>query len=225
MKIKEYSSMAVGGTSLVVPFQVPESVEEFDQNAKRSGACLEEAINNVVYRGSLASWRDLFLHGVDVGGATEIKGVEQKTGIQRKTKTVELSTKNEDGSHKFTEAWDETEANYFKRVCAETARNNSQTLEAVVALFQPVATEVAGRVPFDASESEKRAPTSKTPPKDFLRAAQTAIDAGKGEILASILTNKLGKTVLATVEALGFGMKEDEDNEKRARRESLLASL
>jgi len=132
MKTKEYSSLG-----LKVPFEVPETVEEFDTNAKRVGACLDEAINNVIYRGSLAEFRDEFC-----------SKLEAQTSIERNTEPVMKDGKPvvKDGAE--VTRYSETEGDYVKRVCA------TKNVEADS--FQTLANEVANATKFDASAAERK---------------------------------------------------------------------
>ena len=76
---------------LNVNLSVPSTVEEFDSLAKNSGTCLIEAIRNVVYRGQLADFRSILLHGCDevkdeATGEIKthaIKGMDELYGIER----------------------------------------------------------------------------------------------------------------------------------------------
>ena len=159
MKTAKYSSLG-----LDVNLSVPETVEEFDQNAGKPGACLSEATNNVVYRGSLADFRYHFLHGVDqkeidadkdhkqfVEGTTPIQGVEALTKIERKTVPV-LDKAGKpvvrDGVEVETFDPEDSEAKYFKRVLAETKTEATA--------YQSVADAVAKALVFDASASERK---------------------------------------------------------------------
>lgn len=122
-------------------------------NAKRAGACLDEAINNVVYRGSLAEFRDVFLHGraADADkGITALSGIEDITGIERKTKPVLKDGKPVVKDGVEASVYDETESDYFKRVVAEKGGEATQ--------FQSVADEIAAAIAFDASARERKAP-------------------------------------------------------------------
>lgn len=136
MKTKTYSSLGLN-----VTLSVPESVEEFDQNAKRSGACLDEATNNVVYRGSLAEFRDSFC-----------EKLSEQSGVSRLTKSS--GKKDADGNDILVYA--ESEAEYAKRVAAE------KNVE--VSTFQPLADEVAASITFDAAARERKAPAPKKLP-------------------------------------------------------------
>lgn len=159
MKKVEYSSLG-----LALNLSVPDSVEEFDKNAKRAGACLGEATNNVVYRGMLADFRYYFLHGISqadldadkenklfVKGTKPIKGVDDETGIARKElPVIDSKTKQpkmKDGKPVTIFDPEDSEAAFFKRVCAEKGLKPEA--------FQAKANEVAAALVFDASETEK----------------------------------------------------------------------
>jgi len=60
MVTKSFDSLGVS-----IKLSVPETVEEFNKlDAARPNACLDEAINNVVYRGALAEFRSKFVEEV-----------------------------------------------------------------------------------------------------------------------------------------------------------------
>lgn len=128
MKTAEYKT----NTGLVFKHEVPSSVEEFDQNAKKAGACLEEATNNVVYRSSLAEFR-----------ASMCEKLEEKYKEPRKTK---VSGKNKAGEDIVVFA--ETENDYIERVAA------LQKVE--VTSFQALADEVSKSISFDASATVRK---------------------------------------------------------------------
>lgn len=157
MKTETYSSLG-----LELNLSVPTTVEEFDQNAKKQGACLAEATNNVVYRGMLASFRYHFLHGVSEkdltddkehkvlkAGTKPIKGVEEVSGIDRKTIPVMKDGKQVVRDGQPVEAFDpeDSEAKYFKRVCA------AKGVEA--SAFKSIADAVSTALVFDASATER----------------------------------------------------------------------
>jgi hypothetical protein len=80
---------------LEFPVEVPETVDEFDKLAGRSGAALDEAIMGVIYRGHLNRIRPAFL-----------KLVEDESGVPR-----EVIGSDEKGKDLL-----EKDANYFNRV-------------------------------------------------------------------------------------------------------------
>lgn len=158
MKKVKYSSL---GNE--IELSVPSDVAEFDTNAKRVGACLDEATNNVVYRGMLANYRYYFLHGISqvdidedkeskifVKGTKPVKGVEELTGIDRKTVPVldkEGKPKTKDGQPVETFDPNDSEARYFARVCAEKNVKPES--------FASTAKAVADALVFDASETAR----------------------------------------------------------------------
>lgn len=128
MKKVEYKT----NTGVIFKHEVPDSVAEFDRNAKKEGACLEEATNNVVYRSSLAEFR-----------AAMCEKLESLHGVERKTK---VSGKNKAGEDIVVFA--ETENDYIERVAAE------KKLEA--STLQSIGDEVAATIIFDASASVRK---------------------------------------------------------------------
>lgn len=169
MKTKEYTSLGV-----TVPFAVPESVDEFDKNAKRSGACLDEATNNVIYRGSLAEFRDLLIHGRDAVPATDsspavpaFKGLETLTMQPRKVKTEKKGDKE-------IETYDESEQEYINRVFGHRDTWN----DVVPTQLASTAKAAAVLVAFDASATERKA---KAPAKLAEKWKTTALDFLNGK--------------------------------------------
>ena len=77
------------GLEVTVP--VPESVEEFDKLAGKSGACLESACNNVIYRSILAQFRRKLVVVVE-----KVSGIKRELIDSGKTKKV----KQDDGTEK-----------------------------------------------------------------------------------------------------------------------------
>lgn len=160
-----------------VSMSVPETVEEFNALAKAKDGqnpCLDEAVNNVKYRGWNAEFRDIFLHGRTADAANNvaaIDGVEQTTGIDRKTVAVEKDGKPVLKDGVAVEKYDETEGEYFKRVCAE------KNVEP--ASFASLAQSVADQIAFDPSATERKPTAPKKLPKDILEKATAKV--GQGE--------------------------------------------
>lgn len=211
-----------------LPYQVPATVEEFDTLAGKIGACLEEAVNNVVYRIVLADFRSGFLHGFHIGEgdeAIEITGVEEITGIKRREKEsgrVDSETKEP------IMVYDETESDYWKRVCIDVAKQNTEqnndgpkTPEAVALSFRPVALEVLAAIEFNPRRKEKLQAGPKKIAKTYLAVAQKLVDAGNGAATAAKLASKLGIEVQATVESIARAIAEDKRRQKA--KEDLMA--
>lgn len=170
---------------------VPESIEEYDSLAKRQGACLDDAINSTLYRGTFAMFRDLFLHGQEAdeaNGITAFEGVESITGIERKTKEVKSGDKT-------TTVYDETEGNYWKRVIAEKFGGDADKAKAE---FAAVAQEAMNRAEFDPSIAERKSSGPKTVAKQYVSIATDAVNAGKGQKLADMLAAHLGRAISLT---------------------------
>lgn len=194
---------------------------------------LAEATSNVWYRGTAAEGRDLFLHGSDEekddkGVVTKParKGLDDVTGIQRKTITVTLQSKNADGTAKTVERWDpaDSEQKYFNRVCAELVKVGKHAdLDAAKASFAPFLQECIDLVEFDAAKAPPSEKKAKGVPAVFTTAATNAIAKGNGAKLAKFLRKALGRDVAETVEELAKAMKEDDDNQRTKRQQELSA--
>lgn len=176
-----------------LPLSVPASVEEFDQLAKRSGAALDEANKNVIYRSTLAEFRDSFLHGYDAvkdeaGNVVTdgFEGIEKRTGIERKTKVKKPEVKDADGKVTQQEvlAFDETEEDYYDRVLASlVSKGDYASIDAARASFEPLAIQVLGSIAFDPSKTERKAGPRVTP-KQWNDVATAMVDAWKEKLTA-----------------------------------------
>lgn len=208
MKTQQFKTLG-----LLVKLFVPSTVEEFDANAKRAGACLEEATNNVIYRGSLAELRDLIIHGreeVKVDGkvtVTAFKGLEDITGIARKTKKVKSGKEQ-----KEVEVYDETEGEYIERVVAEK--------KVELTTFQSHFDAAASLVAFDASARERK-PAGPKKLADKYKVIAADFISGKKSLdkFNAAMQKSIGKTFTKTGDvekdtlALGWLCKEYADNQ------------
>src|SRR5437660_12881398 len=66
---KQYETNSLG---YKLKFNGPSTVEEYDQAAGRVGACLEDAIDNTIYRSTLPEWQGSFAKKL-----TEITGTQR----------------------------------------------------------------------------------------------------------------------------------------------------
>ena len=178
------------------PLNVPETAAEYDQLAKREGACVESAVANTVYRGLLPQVRQLLTDAV-----AEQTGIERRTKPTGKTRTI----KGEDGAPDTTEeivVWAETEAAYFDRVLAEKGAKKED--------FLSLLTSITSKLAFDPSEAEAppKAPTKVA--KKWLDAAEQIIREGRGDRIAAQLASKLGIPVDTSAESLGRAIAEDQ---------------
>lgn len=209
MKKTEYSSLG-----LKVNFLTPETVDEFDKLAGKAGACLAEGTNNIVYRVSLAEFRDTFLHGrkeskTVVDGKEvvlpAIKGIDDLTGIARKELPVLKDGKPvvKDGVAVTAYDPEDSEAKYFKRVCAEKGVEPAS--------FQAHADLVAAAIAFDPSATE-RAPAG--PKKLAQKYKDVALQFLTGKKSLSNLNKAFQKSLnkqfsATTVDAAGAEVKLD----------------
>lgn len=162
-------------TSLGMEFEitVPESAQEFDLGprstnlvpAGKEGECLAQAIRAIVAWDTNATFRNHFLHGISQAdldedkdhlvfaeGTTPIKGVEELTGIERKTVVVKDKTGNpviKDGEPVTNFDAEDSEAKYYKRALAESKKEASD--------FSGLATQIAASLVFNAATSERKA--------------------------------------------------------------------
>jgi hypothetical protein len=212
MQTRKYRSLG-----FTVEIEVPSTVEENDQLAGRPNATLEDAVDNVVYRGALA---------LPTFRRELAAGLEQTTGIKRKfevvmTKAVAASgtegqpgyvpakpsvPKVDDEGNEVTK-WTESEADYLDRVLAETGR----TLES----FADVAAAAATKMKYDPKVKEREEAGPKTPPKSVYAQVDALINAGAATQVAESLTAILGRQVATDRDSLARAIHEDALNEIR----------
>lgn len=207
-------------------YAVPATVEEFDRLAQRQGAALDEANKNVLYRAVLNQARYGFLHGVDeekdaAGTVTRAKivGLEEATGIERKTKITKPEVKDADGkiTQEEVSAWDETESNYEDRVYATLVQREAfPSVDAAIASFAPLMQSVLDALPFDPSKQERASAGPKKTPKTYFGIADALIEmAGSVEAAVAKFSAKTGRTVDATRDALAKGIWEDQAAQRK----------
>lgn len=206
---------------------VPGTVEEFDQMAKETGAALREANRNVLYRSTLATFRNSFLHGADAEGTEgqpgyvpAITGLDKLTGIERNTKITKPEVKDADGkvTQEQVEAWDETEDDYFSRVMATLVKNGQfKSVEEAQASYLSTAQSVLDLIPFDPSKTERKSAGPKKTPNTYVEVAKEIVAAtGSIENAVASFTRKTGKTPEAvTLEALAKAVWEDQKAQKK----------
>ena len=199
--MKEYTVESLG---VDVKVSVPSTVEEYNDLAKRGNdAVLDDAIGNIIYRSTLARFRDKF-----VTALIAHSGIPLLTKVVGKDKTT-----GADISEVI-----ETELKYVQRVCLEKG------VEAET--FQSIADEVCRTLTFDPS-SAPRVGTPKKTPQVYLDAAKSIIDKG-----ADALSNacaKLGKilgiTVTPELEPLAKAIQARELAKRREQEKQLVTDL
>jgi hypothetical protein len=200
MKKQTFSSLG-----LEFEIDVPSTVTEFDKLAKKEGACLAEAINNVAYRGVLADFRDTFLHGREAdkeNGQTAFKGLDEITKISRKLK--DTGRKNDKKEPIMVYA--ETEKDFFDRICAERKVEPKA--------FQDHCRATAAVMKFDPSQKERKPAGPKKLANKYKETASAII---KGPHLNRFLTDLKkalgvewvapGKDEAVNAESLGWQVK------------------
>jgi hypothetical protein len=195
MQVKEYKSLG-----LVVKLNVPSSVVEFDKLAGRDGACLEEAINNIAYRGALAEFRDTLLHGDE---EKKLVGLDSITKVERKIKT----RNGRDG--KVIEEWAESEGDHFKRILEATKQDASN--------FQPQADKVSAVLVFDPKKAEAKPRGPKKLAQQYKNTASAILKGPHVVKFAKDVKAAIGLDLIVTkdetkdVEAFGWAVKRFED--------------
>ena len=168
MKVVEYDS---SGHKFKIA--VPESVEEYDQLAKKQGACLDAAIDHEVYHGTLGDVRDSFAGLVGEHYSIPRRkigtGVFEGEGDDRKETTV-----------------DEKDSVYLKRVAAEKELTGD-------APFQSIADRLSHggdkEVKFDPSVRERKTPTPPKPAKKDIEGATAFLAKASEKAIASFIAH------------------------------------
>jgi hypothetical protein len=203
--MKQTNIRSLGFSQLTV--SVPDSYEEFDRLAKRAGAALDEAVKNVLYRSTLASFRDLFT-----------EELQTYSGVERKTKPV----LNKDGSPKLDEdkneisVYDQTENDYFDTAVAHLAASKGVDRDTIISELTSLAQSVLDKLPFDPSATERASAGPKKVAKTYIEVAEKLIAEGRAETVAAKLSELLGITVTAEVQSLGRAIAEDQRRKRLA---------
>jgi hypothetical protein len=183
---------------------VPDSVEEYDQAAGKSGACLESGVKNVIYRSTNAQFRSLFADAV-----------ETETGIERERQVVgEKTVKDEEGNETTEEVvgFAETEKAYLDRVYAEL---DLDTEEKVVAEFGELIADVEVKLVFDPSGRDPAAGKTKKAKKRYREMADALVEKlgidGLGP-LAEKLSEQVDYEVEPTPEAIALAVQYREES-------------
>lgn len=161
---------------------VPSTNDEYNALApKRDNPVLEDAVANILYRNTFASFR---------GSMLDL--LEKETGI----------TRNNSGTEE--EPQFESDGKLIKRMIAASG----STKEAFVAQYQSLAQSTMDAAPFNPAERENKGTTNLVGKRD-LATAQDAIDKGLAEKLAGLLGRKLSREVAADVKSLATAIKDN----------------
>jgi hypothetical protein len=130
--MKLYETTSCGYT---IKFRGPESVEDYDARAGRSGACLEDACKKTLYNTTLLEWQEAFA-----------KLLQERTGIARQTDQEATSRASARAKNpaQVTPIPERVTA-YNNRVMAEWVSNNGAKREQLAKWAQ----EAADSVPVD----------------------------------------------------------------------------
>lgn len=209
--MKQVQVKSVGVTYTV---EVPESAEEYDQLAKKQGACVEAANANVIYRSLNAQFRSQLADAI-----------EEETGHERATKVTGTREVEDEDGNKTTEdivEYAETEKKFLDRVYAE---EGLETEEQRMARFGELIKNIQASLVFDPSERERSAGPAKKARKLYREAAE-AIEEAAGEsgleTAAGKLSDLLGYEVPATVEGVALAIQAKETRNAADIAQSLL---
>jgi len=139
---KPYETNSLG---YKLKFNGPATVEEYDQAAGRVGACLEDACDNTIYRGTLPEWQ-----------AAWAKRLEEMTGVKRG-----IDQAATDRARARSKKPDEV-ADVPEKVKAFDARVKSSMSDTDKAALNSVAQEVADTVGIDPSPAKRIAGPDKS---------------------------------------------------------------
>lgn len=160
--MSKYQTNSIG---FELSFEGPSTVEEYDKAAGKVGLCLEDAVENTIYRGTLPKWHKAFA----------VK-VEELTGVKR-----EVNTKATDEAKARSKTPDkvadimETVPRYVKRAIASMSDEDKKALAVI-------AQEVADGISVDPAPSERQ----RGIPKDLLAKADSVLTGTEDEIEAKV---------------------------------------
>ena len=205
MTNKSINTLAVGAAVLVISVAVASSVEEYDRLAGQTGAALESANNNEIYRGVLADFRYYFTEEFQ----KEMKEqYPSHAELLRQTKSTGKKKRGSDDEEGVTYA--EAEGAYMKRALAVLA-SIKNVPEVPITDFQYIADRVMAQpeldaagnpvledvlddsgqptgekkpkllIRFDPSRAERGERGPKTLPKIYVRAAEQLWSNGKAD--------------------------------------------
>jgi uncharacterized protein (UPF0254 family) len=204
--MKQTNIRSLGFSQLTV--SVPDSYEEFDRLAKRAGAALDEAVKNVLYRSTLASFRDLFTEELQT-----IAGLERHSEVIMGKDGV---TPKVDEDKNELSRYTETENDYFDRAVAHLMATKGLDRDSVIAELTTAAQAVLDKLPFDPSATERASAGPKKVAKTYIEVAEKLIAEGRAETVAAKLSELLGITVTADVQSLGRAIAEDQRRKRLA---------
>jgi hypothetical protein len=146
-------------------FNGPKSVEDYDQKAGRVGACLEDACDNTIYRGTLPEWQDAFAAAVE-------EKLKVKRGVDN-TATERAKSRAKDPS-KIQDVPEKVKA-FIQRVTAGMSEQEKGELTVL-------AQSIANNIVVDPSPSKR----ARGPGKDLLAKADSLLTLPADQLQAKI---------------------------------------
>lgn len=158
-------------------FNGPGTVEEYDQLAGRPNACLEDAVDNEIFRGTLPEWADPF-----------VAALEKLTGIKRNvdadaTEKAKNAAKSDEARAKVKDVLEKPKAfnNRVKALVEKGEVPHSETgTPLTVADLQALAQATADSISINPAPSRRQG----APKKDLLEKADNLL-AGDADVLES----------------------------------------
>jgi hypothetical protein len=164
-------------------FRGPKTEEDYDRAAGKVGACLEDAIDNTIYRGTLPEWQEPFA-----------KRIEELTGQKRQVnqEATDAAKKRSKNPEKVKDVM-ETVRVFHNRVTAGMSDEDKKALAAI-------AQEVADGITVDPSPSKRQGGLR----KDL---------KSKAESLLTLPTDQLEAKVTSYLDYIeGYELDRDEAN-------------
>lgn len=158
----KYTTRSIG---FPLVFNGPDTVEDYDRAAGKVGSCLQDAVENTIYRGTLPEWQDAFAKKVaELTGTTRGVNAEATAAAKARSKTPE----------KVKDVL-ETVTTYVNRA---TANMSDEDKTALAKLAQ----EVADSVMVDPSPSKRQAGV----PKEYKAKAESLLTLPTDQLEAKI---------------------------------------
>jgi hypothetical protein len=145
-------------------FKGPGSVEDYDRKGGKVGLCLEDGIDNTIYRGTLPEWQDAF-------GAELVKAFGDRQVNTAATEAARTRSKTPDKVKNVMETW----SRYHARVMAGAD-------DATKAQWAATAQKIADGIEVDPSPSKRQA----GPAKAFLTKADSWLTLDDNALEAKI---------------------------------------
>lgn len=158
----KYTTRSIG---FPLTFNGPDTVEDYDRAAGKTGSCLSDAVENTIYRGTLPEWQDAFAKKVaELTGTTRGVNADATEAARKRSKTPD----------KVKDIL-ETVTTYVNRVTADMSEEDKKSLAAL-------AQEVADGVVVDPSPSKRQAGV----PKEYKAKAESLLTLPTDQLEAKI---------------------------------------